>query len=423
MAWICPMCSTANDPADSECMVCGHPKSETPVSDKPSWVCPLCSSVNEGLALTCTVCDTARPSETETAASGGVVTLTARRVRSLGLRGEVVVPEKYNVIGAEAFRGRTDITGITLHRGVRRIGKSAFEGCTNLRYIRSEGELDSISSFAFGGCTSLVEGRDIAARYVAVDAFFLPEGRTGSVSSSGSSTGRTSGGSSGSSTGRSSGSSFFAEVLRRHEAESGRGGTSLDRDSTIDRISSGDGSGGYSSHGGSTDTGDGDSTEYYRTVSKPHKIFRAIALVAFFLFATYNTLTFGGALAGWSLFPAIAIAVATAFSYTSLLRSIWVKGTKEEDSTVVYGYSMIGKSIGLLIPVTIVTLFLSNFAFLSLGALIPAAIFAIGQTHDCVVMHRMAPGIRSTARIMALIEYWLVTVAMAITFLGGIGVL
>jgi hypothetical protein len=38
-------------------------------------------------------------------------------------------------------------------------------------------------------------------------------------------------------------------------------------------------------------------------------------------------------------------------------------------------------------------------------------------------MHRMAPGIRSTARTMALIEYWLVTVAMTITFLGGIGVL
>ena len=172
MAWVCPLCSTANEDSESECMVCGQERvypdaiAAAGVARAP-WVCPLCSNVNEGGAPTCLVCDTARPTETPT----GVVTLTRKRVEALRLSGDVEIPTKYNVIGPEAFAGRSDITGVILHEGVKKIGKEAFLGCT-----------------------SLVEGRDIAARYVAVDAFFLPEGRTGSVSAS---RGASSGGSGG----------------------------------------------------------------------------------------------------------------------------------------------------------------------------------------------------------------------------------
>ena len=80
MGWVCRFCSTNNDDSDSQCIVCDRPK---------------------GASLVCT--------------------LTAKRVRDLGLRGDVIIPIEFNVIGEDAFLNRTDITSVTLHDGVKRI--------------------------------------------------------------------------------------------------------------------------------------------------------------------------------------------------------------------------------------------------------------------------------------------------------------
>ena len=106
-----------------------------------AWVCRFCSTNNEDTDAKCLVCDTPKPLPGKT--------LTAERVKELGLSGDVYIPMEFEVIGVGAFRGRTDITGITLHDGVKKISKDAFLGCKNLRQVICMHELEAIESKAF----------------------------------------------------------------------------------------------------------------------------------------------------------------------------------------------------------------------------------------------------------------------------------
>ncbi len=130
------------------------------------WVCTYCSTNNEDADLKCLVCDQPKPAST-------VCTLTAKRVQTLGLRGDVLVPMEFNVIGEGAFLNRPDITAVTLHPGVGRIMKNAFSGCQNLQRVTVNGTLEYIGPQAFYNCRKLTSAARPRAMRVAADAFAM----------------------------------------------------------------------------------------------------------------------------------------------------------------------------------------------------------------------------------------------------------
>jgi len=72
-----------------------------------------------------------------------------------------VVPKTYGIpdgtktIGNEAFKGRTDLTSITIPGSVTSIGKSAFSGCTGLTAVTIPDPVTSIGDMAFQDCTGI----------------------------------------------------------------------------------------------------------------------------------------------------------------------------------------------------------------------------------------------------------------------------
>ncbi len=128
-----------------------------------SWVCKFCSTNNDDSSTNCFVCDAPK--------TVSICTLTAKRVKDLGLTGDVVIPPEFNVIGEDAFRARKDITTVTVHSGVTKISQNAFYGCSNLRSVHCEGVLEYIASKAFYDCTLLPAFSRPKAERVASDAF------------------------------------------------------------------------------------------------------------------------------------------------------------------------------------------------------------------------------------------------------------
>lgn len=72
--------------------------------------------------------------------------------------GDYALPETVIEIGAGAFQGRTELTGITIGKNVKSIGANAFEGCEKLASVTftdgGTSEL-SIEDYAFKGCKVL----------------------------------------------------------------------------------------------------------------------------------------------------------------------------------------------------------------------------------------------------------------------------
>lgn len=128
------------------------------------WVCKYCSTNNEDRDAQCIVCDKPKASST-------ICTLTAKRIRDLNLRGDVIIPLEFNVIGEDAFSNRTDITSVTLHSDVRKIMKNAFYGCKNLQRVIARGELEYIGSKAFYDCKKLSSSNRPRAQKVSDDAY------------------------------------------------------------------------------------------------------------------------------------------------------------------------------------------------------------------------------------------------------------
>jgi len=61
----------------------------------------------------------------------------------------------FTSIGTDAFKGLTNLTGLTLPNGVTSIGANAFDSCTNLTDIILPSGVTSIGASAFNGCTNL----------------------------------------------------------------------------------------------------------------------------------------------------------------------------------------------------------------------------------------------------------------------------
>ena len=106
-----------------------------------SWVCSLCSSNNLDTNATCEICCEPRPAPTESPRTTAVRTLTQARAERECAYADVTVSEEYNVIGENAFTGRTDLYTIRIHSGVKKIMKGAFDGCTNLYGVYVDGRL------------------------------------------------------------------------------------------------------------------------------------------------------------------------------------------------------------------------------------------------------------------------------------------
>ena len=134
------------------------------------WHCNTCGHDNEEMDTTCLLCGSPKP-VTVAPEKVSVCSLTATRAKAECNYADVTVPSKYNVIGEDAFKGRTDLYTIRIHSGVTKILRGAFDGCTNLYAVYVEGKLTSIGARAFAGCKYLSPERRPTAGTVASDAF------------------------------------------------------------------------------------------------------------------------------------------------------------------------------------------------------------------------------------------------------------
>lgn len=76
------------------------------------------------------------------------------------LIGAVVIPDRYvglpvTDIAADAFKGQTRITSITLPSQLANIGSGAFSGCSSLTSLDLPASVKNIENEAFSGCTAL----------------------------------------------------------------------------------------------------------------------------------------------------------------------------------------------------------------------------------------------------------------------------
>lgn len=69
-----------------------------------------------------------------------------------GVGDKVEVPEGVKQIGAEVFKGHTEITAVTLPDTCTIVGEDAFAGCSNLTVISGGDNLKEIKDRAFSGC-------------------------------------------------------------------------------------------------------------------------------------------------------------------------------------------------------------------------------------------------------------------------------
>ena len=132
------------------------------------WLCSSCGQNNEDSDLTCLLCGSPKPAETK---ADTVCTLTNKRATELCAYEDVTIPDEFNVIGENAFKGRKDLYTVNIHSGVKKIMKSAFEGCTNLCKVYYSGKLSYIGTRAFADCKHLSPEKRPSADRVAADAF------------------------------------------------------------------------------------------------------------------------------------------------------------------------------------------------------------------------------------------------------------
>ncbi len=81
-----------------------------------------------------------------------VIKVPERTVNQFGNEG-IIVP--VIAVGANAFRGRQNITDVVLPSSIETIGSHCFDGCTNLRSITIPKSVTAIKEGTFAGCTQL----------------------------------------------------------------------------------------------------------------------------------------------------------------------------------------------------------------------------------------------------------------------------
>ena len=86
-----------------------------------------------------------------------VVTSNGMLVGYNGNGGQVTVEDTSISVIADAFRERTDITGIILGNSVTALSPGAFENCTSLSAFVASKYLKTVGARAFAGCSALVQ--------------------------------------------------------------------------------------------------------------------------------------------------------------------------------------------------------------------------------------------------------------------------
>ena len=74
-----------------------------------------------------------------------------------GVNGSVTVPDGVEAIGAYAFYGRSNLTGVGFPESLRSIGANAFCICSGLKSLVLPDSVESVGSYAFHSCRGLVE--------------------------------------------------------------------------------------------------------------------------------------------------------------------------------------------------------------------------------------------------------------------------
>lgn len=97
-----------------------------------------------------------------------------------GKSGEVTLKDRTVEIGGSAFKGCTQLTGVTMNEDLTRIGSNAFGGCSSLQTVALPASLTSLGNGVFDGCTGLAslvvaEGN---ADYSAEDGVLYNKGQT-----------------------------------------------------------------------------------------------------------------------------------------------------------------------------------------------------------------------------------------------------
>ncbi len=131
-----------------------------------SWICKICSSNNDDSSKFCVVCDAPKNDKSKKS----ICKLTKKRAVALGLSGDIVIPDKFNVIGESAFEGRADIYSVILPDNVVEIEKRAFAKCINLERVEAK-KLKSIKYEAFFDCVKLSKSARPTAKNVYSNAF------------------------------------------------------------------------------------------------------------------------------------------------------------------------------------------------------------------------------------------------------------
>ena len=69
---------------------------------------------------------------------------------------DIVIPDTFKTVGAQAFIGNTSIKSVVIPDSVTSMGADAFANCTNLQFATLSSKLDGIPARAFKNCSSLL---------------------------------------------------------------------------------------------------------------------------------------------------------------------------------------------------------------------------------------------------------------------------
>lgn len=95
---------------------------------------------------------------------GTTVTLHVQEGEATAMTGELVIPETYHdgansytvtALSADAFKGCTDLTAVSIPSTVTSIGSGAFSGCAGLSSFTIPSGVTEINASTFAGCSSL----------------------------------------------------------------------------------------------------------------------------------------------------------------------------------------------------------------------------------------------------------------------------
>jgi len=145
------------------------PDGATSIGNGAFWGCDSLTSINipadvesiGGIALAhCAGLEsiTVSPDNEVYHSAGNCLIETQSKTLLIGCKNSVI-PDDGSVtsIGVNAFEGRTDLTEITIPKGITSIGGSAFSGCSGLKSVKIPDSVETIDYGAFSDCIGLTD--------------------------------------------------------------------------------------------------------------------------------------------------------------------------------------------------------------------------------------------------------------------------